>query len=76
MNPFQSISVYLKYRICEKHNLMHVLPLLWNSDYWGISRIHGTLIRYGTCGKSGNSRIFLFDFFEIEKYNANERVAN
>ncbi|MBS6467146.1 MAG: hypothetical protein KH381_10550 [Clostridium sp.] len=69
MSPFQSISVCLKYRICEKHNLMHVLPLFWNSDYWGISRIHGTLIRYGTCGKSGNSRIFLFDFFEIEKYN-------
>ncbi|MDD6267889.1 MAG: hypothetical protein PUA92_08440 [Clostridium sp.] len=69
MSPFQSISVCLKYRICEKHNLMHVLPLFWNSDYWGISRIHGILIRYGTCGKSGNIRIFLFDFFEIEKYN-------
>ena len=69
MSPFQSISECLKYRICEKHNLMHVLPLFWNSDYWGINRIHGTLIRYGTCGKSGNSRIFLFDFFEIEKYN-------
>ena len=69
MSPFQSISVYLKYRIFEKHNLMHVLPLFWNSDYWGISRIHGTLIRNGACGTSGNSRIFLFDFFEIEKYN-------
>lgn len=23
-----------------------------NSDYWGISQIHGTLIRCGTCGNS------------------------
>ena len=52
MSPFQSISVCLKYRICEKHNLMHVLPLFCNSDYWGISQIHGTLIRHGTCGNS------------------------
>ena len=35
-----------------KHNLMHVLPLFCNSDYWGISQIHGTLIRHGTCGNS------------------------
>ena len=31
---------------------MHVLPLFCNSDYWGISQIHGTLIRCGTCGNS------------------------
>ena len=36
----------------KKHNLMHVLPLFCNSDYWGISQIHGTLIRCGTCGNS------------------------
>ena len=36
----------------KKHNLMHVLPLFCNSDYWGISQIHGTLIRHGTCGNS------------------------
>ena len=30
--------------------LLHVLPLLCNSDYWGISQIHGSLIRKGTCG--------------------------
>ena len=36
----------------KKHHLMHVLPLLCNSDYWGISQIHGTLIRCGTCGNS------------------------
>lgn len=36
----------------KKHNLMHVLPLFCNSDYWGISQIHGTWIRHGTCGNS------------------------
>lgn len=36
----------------KKYNLMHVLPLFCNSDYWGISQIHGTLIRCGTCGNS------------------------
>ena len=36
----------------RKHDLMHVLPLFCNSDYWGISQIHGTLIRCGTCGNS------------------------
>lgn len=34
----------------KKHGLMNVLPLLCNSDYWGIGCIHGTLIRKGTCG--------------------------
>lgn len=33
-------------------SLYPVLPLLCNSDYWGISQIHGTLIRCGTCGNS------------------------
>lgn len=36
----------------KKHNLMHVLPLFCNSDYWGIRQLHGTLIRCGTCGNS------------------------
>lgn len=36
----------------KKHGLMHVLPLFCNSDYWGISQIHGALIRCGTCGNS------------------------
>ena len=36
----------------REHDLMHVLPLFCNSDYWGISQIHGTLIRCGTCGNS------------------------
>lgn len=36
----------------KKHGLMHVLPLFCNSDYWGISQIHGALIRRGTCGNS------------------------
>ena len=29
-----------------------MLPLLCNSDFFGISEIHGTLIRCGTCGNS------------------------
>lgn len=36
----------------KKHDLMHVLPLFCNSDYWGIAQLHGTLIRRGTCGNS------------------------
>ena len=36
----------------KSHNLLSVLPLLCNSDFFGISRIHGTLIRCGTCGNS------------------------
>lgn len=34
------------------HGLMELLPVFCNSDYWGISQIHGTLIREGTCGNS------------------------
>ena len=36
----------------KKHNLMHVLPLFCNSDYWAMSQLHGVLIRRGTCGNS------------------------
>ncbi len=36
----------------KKHGLLHVLPLLCNSDFFGISEIHGQLIRCGTCGNS------------------------
>ena len=36
----------------REHDLMYVLPLFCNSDYWGISQVHGTLIRCGTCGNS------------------------
>ena len=36
----------------KKHNMLHILPLLCNSDFFGISEIHGQLIRYGTCGNS------------------------
>ena len=36
----------------KKHGLLHVLPLLCNSDFFGISQIHGQLIRCGTCGNS------------------------
>lgn len=37
----------------KKHGMLHVLPLLCNCDFFGISEIHGTLIRCGTCGNSG-----------------------
>lgn len=36
----------------KKHGLLHILPLLCNSDFYGISEIHGQLIRCGTCGNS------------------------
>ena len=36
----------------KKHNLLHVLPLMCNSDFFGIEQLHGTLIRCGTCGNS------------------------
>ena len=36
----------------KKHDLMHVLPLFCNSDYWAMRQIHGTLIRCGTCGNA------------------------
>lgn len=36
----------------KAHNLLHVLPLLCNSDYWAMEQLHGTLIRCGTCGNS------------------------
>lgn len=36
----------------RKHDLLHVLPLLCNCDFFGIEQIHGQLIRRGTCGNS------------------------
>ena len=36
----------------KKHNLLHVLPFMCNSDFFGIEQLHGTLIRCGTCGNS------------------------
>lgn len=36
----------------KKHDLLHVLPLMCNSDFFGISELHGQLIRCGTCGNS------------------------
>jgi hypothetical protein len=36
----------------KKHDLLHILPLMCNSDFFGIEQIHGTLIRCGTCGNS------------------------
>lgn len=36
----------------KKHNMLKVLPLMCNCDYFGIEQIHGKLIREGTCGIS------------------------
>lgn len=36
----------------KSHGLLRVLPLLCNSDFFGIEQIHGQLIRCGTCGNS------------------------
>ena len=38
--------------MAKKYGLLHVLPLLCNCDFYGISQIHGKLIRKGTCGNS------------------------
>ena len=38
--------------IAKKLGLLHVLPLMCNSDFFGISEIHGQLIRCGTCGNN------------------------
>ena len=38
--------------IANKRGLLHVLPLMCNCDFFGISEIHGQLIRCGTCGNS------------------------
>lgn len=40
-------------QFAKKYNLLHILPLLCNSDFYGISQIHGKLIRCSTCG-NGN----------------------
>lgn len=47
--PFYAVP---KCGICEEHDLMQVLPLFCNSDYWGMSQLHGALIRRGTCGNA------------------------
>lgn len=39
-------------QFAKSHGLLHVLPLLCNCDFFGISEIHGQLIRCGTCGNS------------------------
>lgn len=38
--------------MAKKLGLLHVLPLMCNCDFFGISKIHGQLIRCGTCGNS------------------------
>ena len=36
-----------------------ILPLLCNSDFYGISEIHGQLIRRGTCGTAALATTWL-----------------
>ena len=38
--------------IAKRYGLLHVLPLMCNCDFYGISQIHGKLVREGTCGNS------------------------
>ena len=58
--PYDNVNHIARYHFTQcpnaefakQHNLLHVLPLMCNSDYFGIEKIHGTLIRCGTCGNS------------------------
>ena len=58
--PYDSVNQVSRYKFTQcpnaefarKHDLLHVLPLLCNSDFYGIEQIHGQLIRCGTCGNS------------------------
>ena len=36
----------------KKHEMLKLLPLMCNCDFYGIEQIHGQLIREGTCGNS------------------------
>ena len=36
----------------KSHNMLRILSLCCNCDFYGISQIHGKLIRRGTCGNS------------------------
>jgi hypothetical protein len=47
-----------------RDNMLHILPLLCNSDFFGVSEIHGQLIRCGTCGNSD-----VCDYLVVEKDN-------
>lgn len=38
--------------LAKSHGLTHVLPLMCNSDFFGIEQIGGRLIRCGTCGNA------------------------
>ena len=56
--PYDKINHVSRYHFIQcpnaefakKHDLLHVLPLLCNSDFFGIEQLHGTLIRCQTCG--------------------------
>ena len=58
--PYDEVNHIARYHFTQcpnaefakAHDLLHVLPLMCNSDYFGIEQIHGTLIRCGTCGNS------------------------
>ena len=58
--PYDEVNHIARYHFTQcpnaefakAHDLLHVLPLLCNADYFGIEQLHGTLIRCGTCGNS------------------------
>ena len=58
--PYDNVNHIARYHFTQcpnaefakKHNLLDGLPLMCNSDFFGIEQIHGTLIRCGTCGNS------------------------
>lgn len=58
--PYDKVNHAARYQFTQcpnaefakEHDLLHVLPLLCNSDFFGIGEIHGQLIREGTCGNS------------------------
>lgn len=47
--------------IAKKYGLLQVLPMLCNCDFYGISQIHGKLIREGTCGNSTKCDYYMVD---------------
>ena len=58
--PYDAVNHIARYHFTQcpnaefakKHDLLHVMPLLCNADYFGIEQLHGTLIRCGTCGNN------------------------
>ena len=79
--PYDEVNHIARYHFTQcpnaefakAHDLLHVLPLMCNSDFFGIEQIHGTLIRCGTCGNSD-----ICDYCVVGNRNplANEGVSH